>query len=222
MAAHCSPRVPVQIRGHEYRRFTASCAAVHFSIVFFHWSMVLGPFLVSINCNIPVTESPRDLQSWLRHTRSFPASSVSAPGTDSGAGQKIHTGEKAYRCPDCGKHFITSSHLKTHSYTHTGERPFKCSLCDKQFRQWGGLQVHTRNHMGEKPYRCSVCGYATVTMQQLKKHQLVHTRRGRHSRSSGRADALPDAGSGPAPRSAWSHVSPVAGSFFLFHNNNKL
>ncbi|RMB88547.1 hypothetical protein DUI87_35125 [Hirundo rustica rustica] len=38
----------------------------------------------------------------------------------------IHTGERPYECPDCGKGFKTSSDLLMHQRIHTEERPFHC------------------------------------------------------------------------------------------------
>ena len=44
------------------------------------------------------------------------------------------------------KGFTQVSHLKDHSCTHSGEKPYKCDECGKGFAQLSHLKGHSRTH----------------------------------------------------------------------------
>ena len=85
-----------------------------------------------------------------------------------------HTQIKKYSCPDCGKGFVETSHLRRHMLIHSGERPWPCSQCPLFFQSKFHVDRHVRVHTGEKPYICPTCEQGFTQHGSLKDHMMTH------------------------------------------------
>ena len=80
----------------------------------------------------------------------------------------IHLRLLRFVCEVCGKCLSSKQNCREHKYTHTGEKPFKCKDCGARFRQCSQLSVHKRMHRANPPHPCELKLTSLLDSQKLK------------------------------------------------------
>lgn len=90
--------------------------------------------------------------------------------------KRIHSQEKKYACPYCGKQFLHWASRRYHvDSMHTGELRYDCTYCGSKFRNSSQYAIHLRKHQGITPFPCHMCDRSFTNGLALKHHLTTHS-----------------------------------------------
>ncbi|XP_067612825.1 zinc finger protein with KRAB and SCAN domains 3-like [Eurosta solidaginis] len=90
--------------------------------------------------------------------------------------QKLHHGERPFKCRYCELSFVRADDQRRHTRTPAGEKPYKCNYCERPFPQSNDRIRHMRLHIGENVYRCELCPSAFCSAFELRAHYSTSKR----------------------------------------------
>ena len=109
--------------------------------------------VTSVSINVQIKEISQNTSAHIQATNHSPVMCAGKPSAQScqlKQHQLTHTGDKQYKCGQCGKMFSQKGTLTHHLRTHTGEKPYGCDICGKKFKQSCGRNYHVKRCSGSE------------------------------------------------------------------------
>lgn len=87
---------------------------------------------------------------------------------------KVHSGEgPRYKCSVCSYTSFMACRVRTHLRIHTKDKAYKCPLCKRDFPRRYNLERHMLVHK-KKIYRCASCDIVFKNNLELTLHAVMH------------------------------------------------
>ena len=83
--------------------------------------------------------------------------------------KRLHVGDKAHQCTECGKMFRLKQTLSEHMEIHISKE-YECGECGKHFRHYRSYRRHIKAHKETEPFPCPRCGKRYKNKKSAEPH----------------------------------------------------